>query len=87
MDDERVKLSPADAIALLPDGEYIHTFRQAGPTLIGADWERNDMIKALNKYEAEVTGEQAQAMNHGMAFCDDYGWVFVETKKVSTDAN
>jgi hypothetical protein len=81
MSEERVILSPADAIAMLPDGETVHTFRQGGPCLIGADWDRNDLIKALNKYEVEVTGEQAQAMHHGMAFCDKYGWVFVETKQ------
>jgi hypothetical protein len=81
MSEERIVLSPADAIALLPDGDMIHTFRQGGPCLIGADWEREKLIEALNKYEVEVTGEMAQSMNHGMAFQDEYGWVFVETKK------
>jgi hypothetical protein len=82
MSDERVVLTAAEAIAMLPDGDMIHTFRQASNgILFGADWKRNDMIKTLNKYEVEVTGEQAQAMNHGMALKDEYGWLFIETKK------
>lgn len=81
MGDKRVILDKADAIAMLPDGDTVHTFRQGGPCLIGADWDRNDMIKAINKYDVEITGEQARAMNHGMALYDDIGWLFIETKK------
>jgi len=76
---ERRVLTKEEVISMLPDGN-IHTFRQAGNTLIGADWERNSMLKAINKYEVELTGEQAASMGHGMAFCDDLGWVFVQTK-------
>jgi hypothetical protein len=81
MDTEKIPLTPAEAIALLPDKDSIHTFRQAGGTLLGADWDRKDLIKALNKYDAEVTGENAQALGHGMAFRDEYGYLFIETKK------
>lgn len=73
-------LSIEEAIAKLPDGEYIHTFRQAGPALIGADWSREDMMKAIDKFTFELTGERATSIGHGMAFCDEHGWVFVETK-------
>lgn len=77
----RITLSIQEAFALLPDGEYIHTFRQAGNALLGADWERREILKAFNKYEVEVTGEHAQSIGHGVAFCDEHGWVFVETKR------
>jgi hypothetical protein len=74
-------ITKEQAIALLPNGENIHTFRQAGPTLIGADWEREDIIAAMDKYRFELTGPAASSMGHGMAFEDEYGLVFVETKE------
>lgn len=79
--EEKKVLTAVEAIAMLPDGEEIHTFRNSSFALMGADWKRKSLIEALNKYEVEVPGAQAQAMGHGMAFCDDHGWVFVETKK------
>lgn len=82
---EKQFLTTEEVFARLPDEEYVHTFRQARDgTLLGADWERREMIKAINKYQFEVTGKQAQSMGHGMAFCDEYGWVFVQTKPKPT---
>lgn len=78
--EERRVLTKEEIFAKLPDGEYIHTFRQPGLTLIGANWERRSILKAINKYPFELTGEQATGMGHGMAFCDEHGWVFVQTK-------
>ena len=81
--EERVFLSPKEAEALLPEGEMIHTFRQASShsshTLFGADWERSELIKAFEKYKPELSGKQAAAMNHGIVFADEHGAVFVET--------
>jgi hypothetical protein len=57
-----------EAVALLPDGEQIHTFIQAGPAIIGADWERADVLALLRRTgRREVTGEAAQGMGHGLA--------------------
>jgi len=80
-DNERRVLSKEEALAMLPFKKHVHTFRQAGPILIGADWDRKAILDALDKFEFELTGEQAQSMGHGMAFCDTNGWVFVETIK------
>lgn len=79
--EERVKLTKEQVLSILPDGENIHTFRQAGNSLIGADWEREEILKALEKYDFELSGEVATRMRHGIAFRDEYGWVFVHTKK------
>ncbi len=78
---ERIVLTKEQAINMLPNKEMIHTFRQGGPTLIGADWDKKDLIEAINKYEVELTGEQARSMGHGMALYDEHGWLFIETKK------
>lgn len=76
---ERVVLTKEQAMERLPDKENIHTFRQAG-VLIGADWQREEVLEAINKYQFEESGAQATKMGHGMVFCDATGHVFVETK-------
>lgn len=79
--DKKQPLTKEEAIAMLPDGDSIHTFRNPAPSvLVGADWEREEILKAINKYDFELTGEAASAMDHGMAFKDEYGWCFVETR-------
>lgn len=77
---KRTVISLEDAIAKLPDGDYVHTFRQAGFALIGADWDKNDLITAMSASEVELAGPQAAAMKHGIAFRDNFGFVFVATK-------
>ena len=76
---ERVFLSAAEAEAMLPEGETIHTFRQAGPALIGASLERSQIISALQTRRPELSGAQATAMKHGLVVFDDYGALFIET--------
>lgn len=80
--EERKKLSFAQAYLCLnvKDGA-VHTFRQGGVMLIGYDWGLENLIEALKKYEdtIELTGKMARGMGHGITFCDDYGYVFVET--------
>lgn len=66
-DDEQVLLSYDEAAALLPDGERVHTFLDGGLALIGADWDRADILALLREADClEVTGPQAQAMGHGL---------------------
>lgn len=67
---------------MLPEKELIHTYvNPCTDLLIGADWERRDIIKAINKYHVELTGEYAKNSGHGIAFNGEHGWVFVETKE------
>lgn len=86
MSDEVRILTKEEAIAMLPERESVHTFRNPAPSvLVGADWGREEIIKAINKYDVELTGKEASAMGHGMAFQDEYGWVFVETREEYDD--
>ena len=79
MDDKEL-ISLEAAIKRLPAGDMVHTFRQGGLCLIGADHERDRLIEAMrNAPEIEVTGPQAQAMGHGLAIRDEHGWLFIET--------
>jgi len=75
-------LSYGEAVALLPDGERIHTFTDGGVALIGADWDRADVLELLETTERrEVTGPSAQGLGHGLAAFRDGEPVFIETRK------
>lgn len=79
-------LSYDEAVALLPDGDTIHTFLDGGVSLIGADWDRSAILALLRDAhpEIEVTGPAAQSMGHGMAaYRADGTPVFIETRKAS----
>lgn len=82
MSDKIYKLTKNEALAILPDKEDIHTFRQGGGNcLIGADWSREEILEMIDENQFELTGELATNMGHGMAFQDEFGWIFVETKQ------
>ena len=68
------------AIGFLPGGDYVHTFRRAGCTLMGAEWRRDDIISAMKAApQIIITGDKAQSMQHGIAIVDEYGPLFIET--------
>lgn len=85
MEEERVLLTPEQAIAMLADGEQVHAFvNPTGGMLVGADWSRGeaaDYIKAAK--EREVAGKAAQSMKHGLAVNGERGLVFFATKPLS----
>lgn len=70
------------AVAQLPDGAEIHTFRNpVAAMLIGADWPRDKLISAMRAADAiQVTGAQAQAIHHGLAIEHGGGVLFIATK-------
>lgn len=77
---DRVKLTADEAIAMLPDGEMLHTFRSPGANiLLGCDWARDEIIDLLRTGEPELSGEQATAMKHGLVVWSN-GYLFIETK-------
>lgn len=79
--DERVVLTQEQAEAMLDDRERIHTFRGGSGIMIGADWDRADIIAAIKKYGAELSGPIATRMGHGMLLTDKTGLLFIETQK------
>ena len=78
-------ISYEEAVSLLPDGEYVHTFYNTAFGLFGADWSREEILDKLRKSDViELTGSQARAMSHGMcAYNKDTKWhsdvLFIET--------
>jgi hypothetical protein len=80
MDKEKVMVSFKEAKKRLPKGDMVHTFRQSGPALIGADWPKKDVLAVMKKHEVSETGPHAQATNHGLAITDESGYLFIATK-------
>lgn len=84
-------LTLEQAISLLPEGDYIHTF-YGGFALIGADWERQEVIDKLKSVDKiEIAGEMARNMGHGLAvYNNDAEYMsdvlFIETDKKKLDA-
>jgi hypothetical protein len=81
-DDEIILLSYDEAVAMLPDGDRIHTFLDAGGVPIGADWDRAQILALLETTERrEVTGSSAQSFGHGLAaYREDSTPVFIKTR-------
>lgn len=74
-DDNKVILSPEQAEALFPEGEYVHNFVNPGAGLmIGCDYDRADAIKALQEADSiELAGPGAMGMKHPIAVWDKAG--------------
>ena len=71
---------------ILPDSEYVHTFYNTGFGLVGADWEKEEIIQKIeNSNFLELTGEVAKRMGHGLCAYDkntkDHSSIlFIETE-------
>ena len=81
MTDDDYRLTYEQAVAMLPDGEQVHTFLDGGLALIGADWDREDVLALLRDGRPELSGEQATAMKHGLVAFRPTGPVFIETRQ------
>ena len=73
-------LTLEEAEGMISKEDRIHTLRQAGIALIGADWSREQIIEAFKTKKPQLSGKTATNMGHGIAFLDDNeSPVFVET--------
>ena len=80
--DDRVFLTYEEAIALLPDGDTIHTFlNPAVDVLLGADWSRESILRGLRDGKPQLAGEYAIRAGHGLVFMYKDEYIFVETRQ------
>lgn len=72
MTTEKIFLTAEEALSVLPDDEQIHCFLPAPFGVIGADWDREDVIDKirLSSYR-EIAGPGAREMGHGLAVYND----------------
>lgn len=88
----KIYLTKEQAISVLPDGGTIHTFYNPGFGLIGADWERDDILDKIEKSDiVELTGPGARSMGHGIcAYNKDTKWqsqiLFIQTDEEKISA-
>ena len=75
-------ITPEQAISLLAEGEYIHTFR-ANRVLIGADRTREEVINLFNDYpkSIQIGGNQCVLLGHGIVVEDITGYLFISHDK------
>lgn len=83
MSDEREKLDVDSVDKKLAPGEYVHTFTQANTTgmvLLGCDIKRSTLLDMAKQYGAELAGETAMQMNHGIVIWDNKQPMFCATE-------
>jgi hypothetical protein len=65
---------------------HVHTFIDAGFGLVGAHWLLDDAWAAFSRHGVETSGDQAQAMKHGLVVVDPArGPVFFATRSTPRD--
>ena len=89
--DGKKYLNAEEAIALLPESEFIHTFYSIGMCLVGGDWDRADILQKLTEVDRiEIAGDLARSMKHGLAAYNNGARLedvlFIETEKAKLDA-
>lgn len=88
--DERVELTVDQALSMLPEGDTIHTFRNPGGMMLGADWSRAAIEEEILRADRrELTGGMAQSMGHGLVLFPkgatyQRDLLFVETRRSET---
>ncbi len=78
MNNEKHTLTTDEALAMLPEGERIHTFRGGGMMMIGADWDRDQIETAIRDHDCELAGGVAAGMGHRLYVHEGRG-LFVAT--------
>ena len=79
----RQPLTLDEAVAMLPEGDDIHTFRGAGGFMLGADWSRREVIAVMAECGPALSGPMATAMGHGLVIHDPKP-LFIETRREAT---
>ena len=63
-------IAPIQAVSIIPEKEYIHTFCNTG-VLVGADWKRDEIIDKIKSSDIlKLAGKNARSMGHGLAIYD-----------------
>ncbi|HAM55468.1 MAG TPA: hypothetical protein DCQ64_08700 [Candidatus Rokubacteria bacterium] len=64
---DRYILTVEEALSVIPDAEFIHTVIVGGSMMLGADWDREDVVEHVTKAGgAQLGGPLAVGMGHGL---------------------
>ncbi len=88
--DEKIFLTPEQALDLIVDGDYVHTYiNPTGGIMVGADHSRESLIEQFKKYKdsIEISGPMARGTKHGVVIVKGGGSnLFVETDETKLNA-
>lgn len=74
-------LTTEEAVAFLPvKGKTIHTYRQAGASVHGRNWDREELLELMSICPLCLSGPLATQSGHGIVLQDDTGYMFIETR-------
>lgn len=80
-DNERKLIDYEQAVAMLPEDDQIHVYDNPAPgVLVGADWDRDELLSLMRESACELAGETATSMGHGLVVWDGKRPLFVATK-------
>lgn len=74
-----VPLDKATEMLKVVDGS-VHTFRQTGPFVIGADWDLSQVLAVMEQYGVSEAGPMATGMGHALIVVDGTSPLFLATK-------
>ena len=79
-------ITAEQAMSVIPDNEYVHTFVQMGMALMGTDYRRDDLEEKMQSDEIiELAGKTARSMHHGICIYSDKAKHMSELLFVETD--
>jgi|SRR5688572_23946443 len=81
--DNKLIITKEQAIKLIGEQKQVHTFRSCRMILIGADWDRKSILKAIQETDIiEIGGEACKKMGHALViWTSDTDPLFVEADK------
>lgn len=78
--EDRVILTKEEALSLLPDEDSIHTFRGLPGVLIGADWDKKELVEEIEHCKCEIGGPMCRALDHGLVIWTGNDPLFIKTR-------
>ena len=79
MSEERKFLNENEVDKVLVKGNTIHTFINDGFGLMGCDMDRSKLLSLTKENKAELSGQQATDMDHGVVVWDGDQAIFCQT--------
>ena len=68
----KIYLTKEQATEILPNSSDVHVFYNVTFGLVGADWDRDEVIDKINNSDVlELTGNAARSMSHGLCAYDN----------------
>lgn len=87
-EEEKIVLTPDEAISLLADGEIVHNFAQTSFALVGCDYDRAEAVEAIRTATSlEIGGPACKSLNHALAVHEKTGrYTFFATDPARVEA-